>query len=105
MVFDLLLTSDVIHAYKPSPMMYQAALSALNLQPGEVALVAAHAYDLRAAREHGYRTIYVARDSELALEPEEELENRTKDFDLHLEGGLIHLARALGMEDDKADLL
>ncbi|KZV95277.1 HAD-like protein [Exidia glandulosa HHB12029] len=51
MTFDLLLTSDVIHAYKPASKMYQAALSALNLQPGEVAMVAAHAYDLRAARE------------------------------------------------------
>jgi len=51
MVFDLLLTADIVGAYKPDPLMYKTALKVLGLQPGEVAMVASHTYDLRAARE------------------------------------------------------
>jgi len=50
MAFDLLLTADVVGAYKPDAKMYQKPLQVLGLQPGEIAMVAAHAYDLRAAR-------------------------------------------------------
>jgi hypothetical protein len=34
------------------------------LPPTKVALVAAHIYDLRAAASHGYKTVYVRRESE-----------------------------------------
>lgn len=49
--FDALLTSDIIGTYKPGARMYETALKALNAtgNPGEVAMVAAHAYDTEAA--------------------------------------------------------
>lgn len=49
MTWDLLLTSDVIGAYKPDPKMYQTAIRAANFPPEQVAMVAAHIYDLKAA--------------------------------------------------------
>ncbi|CAE6464751.1 unnamed protein product [Rhizoctonia solani] len=51
LAFDLLLTSDLIGTYKPSPKMYATAITALGLKPEEVAMVAAHEWDLGAARE------------------------------------------------------
>lgn len=48
--FDALLTSDIIGTYKPGTKMYQTAIKALNgTGPGEIAMVAAHAYDTDAA--------------------------------------------------------
>ncbi|EJD46357.1 haloacid dehalogenase [Auricularia subglabra TFB-10046 SS5] len=97
MHFDLLVTSDIVGAYKPSPKMYQTALSALNVKPEEVAMVAAHAYDLQAASSHGFRTIYLPRETEARLEPGETAE-LAREFDLCVHGGLIELANALGVE-------
>lgn len=97
MHFDLLITSDIVGAYKPSPKMYQTALSALNVKPEEIAMVAAHSYDLHAARSHGFRTIYLPRETEARLEPEETAE-LAKEFDLCVYGGLVELAKALGVD-------
>lgn len=49
MQWDMFFASDIVGAYKPSPKMYQTAIKALNLDPSECAMVAAHAYDLKAA--------------------------------------------------------
>jgi 2-haloacid dehalogenase len=51
--FDTLLLSDVIGAYKPNEKMYKTALKAMLAEktPGELAMVAAHAYDCEAARK------------------------------------------------------
>jgi 2-haloacid dehalogenase len=53
MIFDLVLTSDIIGSYKPDIIMYKTALRALGHEkdPGSVAMVAAHAYDLEAAAQ------------------------------------------------------
>ncbi|KAG9010532.1 hypothetical protein FRB90_007777 [Tulasnella sp. 427] len=51
MEFDAILNSDIIGAYKPNPKIYQTALKALAAGDGEVAMVAAHAYDLEAAKK------------------------------------------------------
>lgn len=50
MSWDLLLTSDILGLYKPNPQTYKAVLSALGLRPDECAMVAAHVYDLNAAK-------------------------------------------------------
>ncbi|KAH7097820.1 haloacid dehalogenase [Auriculariales sp. MPI-PUGE-AT-0066] len=112
MNFDLLLTANIVEAFKPNPRSYQAVLSALGLKGGEVAMVAAHSYDLRAAREHcGFRTLYVERATEMPLEPEDsrDMDVLAREFDVVIretpdspDGGLVALARALGIvfEDD-----
>ncbi|KZT24042.1 haloacid dehalogenase, partial [Neolentinus lepideus HHB14362 ss-1] len=57
-------TSDVVHAFKPAPRFYLRAARLLRLQPREILMVAAHAYDLAAARALGFRTCYVRRGTE-----------------------------------------
>jgi 2-haloacid dehalogenase len=62
--WDLILCSEVFRAYKPDSRTYLGAVELLQLQPAEVMMVAAHVYDLRAARSHGLRTAFVSRPLE-----------------------------------------
>lgn len=117
---DAILTSDVIGAFKPNPSVYRTALKALQCEESseQVAMVAAHAYDLEAAakllsvhccdlpvsahrnlmkilcrtRYRGFKTIYIVRDTEdVGLDPA-----RFEKFDLVIrEGGIAELARRL----------
>ncbi|KAF8594749.1 haloacid dehalogenase [Ceratobasidium sp. AG-I] len=92
--FDLLLTSDLIGTYKPSRKMYSTAIHALGLKPEEIAMVAAHEWDLDAARETGMRTIYVERWTEDRSVNRNALREK---FDLYInEGGIIELTRRFG---------
>ncbi|CAL5866493.1 uncharacterized protein PFLUO_LOCUS701 [Penicillium psychrofluorescens] len=59
--FNMLFSSQLLGVYKPSPEAYNKALQLVKLQPEEVVLVAAHAYDLRGAQSVGMKTIYVHR--------------------------------------------
>jgi len=93
--FDAILCSDVLGAYKPDPKMYQAAITAVGFNS---AMVAAHAYDLDAARTHGMKTIYVRRTTEDTDISDEEI--TTKGYDMVVnEGGLIEVARRLGCDE------
>ncbi|RYP35048.1 hypothetical protein DL768_011018 [Monosporascus sp. mg162] len=60
-------------AYKPNPQTYLGAVYALGLEPHEVAMAAAHLYDLNGAGANGLRTIYVERAREGVWGPEEDL--------------------------------
>jgi 2-haloacid dehalogenase len=62
--WDCVLSADLFRAYKPDPATYLGAARLLGIAPGELMMVAAHAGDLRAAREHGLRTAFVARPDE-----------------------------------------
>ena len=62
--WDLILCAEIFRHYKPDPEVYLGAIELLNLKPHEVMLVAAHNYDLRAARSHGMRTGFVLRPTE-----------------------------------------
>lgn len=62
--WDVVLGSDIDKAYKPDPRAYQAPARFLDLEPGEVMLVAAHPSDLEAAQNSGLATGYVARPEE-----------------------------------------
>lgn len=48
-------------AYKPAPEVYRLASDAAGVAPHDVLMVAAHAWDLRAAQAVGMRTAYVRR--------------------------------------------
>ena len=50
--------------FKPKPAVYLMSADALNLQPKEVMMVAAHSNDLRQAASNGLRTAHVARVGE-----------------------------------------
>ncbi|CAE6463532.1 unnamed protein product [Rhizoctonia solani] len=92
--WDYFLTSDLIGAIKPSPESYKAAIRLLGYSPGEIAMVAAHEYDLDAARTHGMKTIYIDRDTEDTLVDKRTFSER---YDLFIgTGGLRQLAKQLG---------
>ena len=62
--WDVIVGSDMTRAYKPLPAAYLRTAEFLDLRPGEVMLVAAHNNDLRAAREAGLATAFIARPAE-----------------------------------------
>jgi 2-haloacid dehalogenase len=62
--WDLVLSAEVVRRYKPDPETYLMVPTFLDLRPEEVAMVAAHPDDLRAAAGNGLRTVYVPRPLE-----------------------------------------
>ncbi len=83
--WDLVLSSELIGHYKPDPEVYLKAAGLLGLAPGEVMMVAAHKYDLRAAAEAGLRTAFVPRPLEwpnrrIDLSYEDAFDVNAKDF-------------------------
>lgn len=62
--FDMLFSSELLGMTKPDPAIYRRAMELLKRTPDECIMVAAHAYDLRAAKEVGMRTVYVQRWTE-----------------------------------------
>ncbi|KAK0638880.1 HAD-like domain-containing protein, partial [Cercophora newfieldiana] len=70
--FRELISAEEFKAYKPNAKVYLGACEKLGLEPGEVAMVAAHLGDLEAARGYGMRTVYVERRGEEEWKVEEE---------------------------------
>lgn len=62
--WDAILGAEVARDYKPKPVVYLAAATAFDLEPGETMMVAAHSGDLEAAAAAGLRTAFVARPDE-----------------------------------------
>jgi 2-haloacid dehalogenase len=85
--WDVIFCAEVFRHYKPDPEVYLQAIALLSLAPSEVMMVAAHNYDLRAARTHGMATAFVPRPTEYGpgqttdLEPEEDWDIVAHDFE------------------------
>lgn len=62
--WDCILGAELVRHYKPDREVYQSAADFLDLKPVDVMMVAAHLGDLRAAKEVGLRTAFVARPLE-----------------------------------------
>jgi 2-haloacid dehalogenase len=62
--WDCIVTAENARCYKPRPEVYQTAISLLGLRPGEIMMVAAHNYDLGAARREGLATAFIPRPLE-----------------------------------------
>ncbi|GAA1090599.1 hypothetical protein GCM10009605_30590 [Nocardiopsis composta] len=82
------LSAEDARTCKPDPAVYRLAVTASGRPPERLLMVAAHAWDLRAARELGLRTAYVARPAGDPPAPSDR-------FDLHADG-LADLADRLG---------
>lgn len=97
--FARLFSAEDFGAYKPGPGVYLGAAERLGVQPGEVAMVAAHLGDLDAARRLGLRTVYVERDGEEDWEAGGERYEAARGWvDLWVgvdEGGFVEVARRL----------
>ena len=63
--WDCVITAENARRYKPRPEVYRTAVRLLGLEAAEVMLVAAHNYDLAAARACGLGTAFVPRPAEL----------------------------------------
>ena len=61
---DAVLSAELAGSYKPDPVVYARGAALLGLEPAQVAMVAAHADDLRAAAEVGLRPVFVRRPQE-----------------------------------------
>ena len=62
--WDCVITAENARCYKPRAEVYRTAIELLGLDPGAVMMVAAHNYDLRAARASGMRTAFIPRPAE-----------------------------------------
>jgi 2-haloacid dehalogenase len=62
--WDTVFSSDTFNLFKPDPAMYLGAAGALDLEPAQVMMVAAHKSDLRAAAKCGLQTAFVKRPLE-----------------------------------------
>lgn len=85
--WDAILGAEVARAYKPAPEAYLRAAELLDLPPSACAMVAAHNDDLAAARDQGFRTVFVPRPFEHGpgqttdLEPTADWDLVARDFD------------------------
>ncbi|KAL6721980.1 hypothetical protein ACLMJK_001085 [Lecanora helva] len=86
---------------KPDKAMYTKALDLIQVSPSEAMMVAAHAYDLRAAKKVGMRTAYVQRSTE---DLHEDMKAVRGEVDFFFdgstgteEGGFADLAKVLGV--------
>ncbi|WP_163647950.1 haloacid dehalogenase type II [Modicisalibacter sp. 'Wilcox'] len=60
-LFDVVLSVDSVETYKPSPNAYQYVADHWQVSPRELAMIAAHGWDLIGAASAGYRTGFIAR--------------------------------------------
>ncbi|MGE9296557.1 MAG: haloacid dehalogenase type II [Puniceicoccales bacterium] len=91
--WDTVVGADISRAYKPMPQAYLRACEVLGVKPHDAMLIAAHDYDLRAARECGFKTALVVREN--AQDPSKTAEvGSNEDWDFSA-GTLIELANTL----------
>jgi len=100
--FKMLQSSEDFKAYNPHPSTYMGAAKKMGLKPDEVAMVAAHLVDLQAARNCGFKTIYVERKQEedWSRNDKEYLDAKTW-VDMWVtedEDGFVELARRFGID-------
>jgi 2-haloacid dehalogenase len=60
-LFDHVLSTDRVQAYKPDPRAYQMAVDAFRLPPSAIAFAAFAGWDAAGAKAFGYRTFWVNR--------------------------------------------
>ncbi|KAF2228048.1 haloacid dehalogenase, type II [Elsinoe ampelina] len=98
MRFTHTFSAEMFGTYKPNPKVYLGAAEKLGVEPGEVAMVAAHLYDFRAAKGNGLRTIYVEREGEDTVDQEEARREGYVDLWIKLgDGGFLGVTKALGI--------
>ncbi|KAJ3740295.1 haloacid dehalogenase [Lentinula detonsa] len=91
--WDVIFSSALFGSFKPNPKTYLSALSHLSISstPHKAAMVAAHLFDLQAAKGVGMRTIYVRRpreDEDLSVK-EGRKEGVREEVKSKAEGGVV----------------
>ena len=94
------MSSEMFGTFKPNPKVYKGAAERLSLNPQHCAMVAAHLFDLEAAKKCGFHTVYVEREQEEAWDKEKVKEAKKAGFvDQWVtidEQGLLEVAKRLG---------
>lgn len=60
-LFEQNFSVESVQRFKPAPEPYQMVAAALSVQPQQLWMIAAHAWDVGGAAQVGYRTAFVAR--------------------------------------------
>ena len=92
--FDCILTAELVKSAKPDPKVYELARSSLNLRPDQILMVAAHKYDLAAAKKFGFRVAFIPRPLEFG--PHGKVDVAPEDFYDLMQPSLVGVAEALG---------
>jgi 2-haloacid dehalogenase len=92
--FDAVLTGELAHSYKPSLDVYRAASTYLGFPPEEIVMVAAHKFDLKAAKAAGFKTAYIPRPLENG--PETTVDRSPETFIDTVADNLIELSERIG---------
>jgi 2-haloacid dehalogenase len=92
--FDCIISSENARRYKPDPEVYLTAINLLSCKPQQVMLVAAHNYDLRAARSLGLRTGFIPRPTESGPGQSQDLQAE-ENWDVIAED-MVDLAKKMG---------
>ncbi|MEE9173746.1 MAG: haloacid dehalogenase type II [Thermoplasmata archaeon] len=81
-LFSLVLSAEQVETYKPSPKVYELAVSHLNLPPGEIGMVSSNAFDIMGAKAFGLKALWINRMGgemdPLGLEPDLEARDFTE---------------------------
>jgi 2-haloacid dehalogenase len=91
--FDCIVSAELARTYKPDPRVYRTAAALLDVEPGEVLMVAAHTWDLRGARAAGLHTAFVQRPAEKG--PHHPADSAGQDGTDLVAGSFTHLADLL----------
>ena len=92
--WDCILSAETFTAYKPDPKTYLGVGKVLDVEPGEVLMVAAHQSDLVAARACGLQTAYIERPLEWG--PNRANTDRPDEANTYFATSLTDLATQLG---------
>ncbi|PVH83898.1 haloacid dehalogenase [Cadophora sp. DSE1049] len=98
--FHALFSSQLVGLTKPDPEIYRKVMELMKVEPDECLMVAAHAYDLRAAKKAGMHTTYIQRTTE---DLDEDMVAVRSEVDMFIDGkrgdehcGIVELANCLG---------
>lgn len=64
LVWDAIVSCEMIGTYKPNIESYMTTAKWLGLEPSEILMVACHNFDLNAAAKAGFRTAFIRRPDE-----------------------------------------
>jgi 2-haloacid dehalogenase len=92
--FDCILTAELVRSAKPDPKVYALATSSLNLRPDQILMVAAHKYDLAAAKKFGFSVAFIPRPLEFG--PHGKVDLTPEDFYDLTQPDLVRFAEVLG---------
>ena len=97
--WDVIVGSSLARTYKPHPDIYLQSVAAVNLEPAQVCMVAAHQGDLHHAAGHGMQTAFVTRPLEFGGATRPRVLEAGVDYagaaEIHADGEWTYLARDL----------